>query len=118
MNDTARRLTLAGEMTYSAGSAAFALIWPHLSVMWYRPTVEHYKEGFPTAEELELDADERLVGVPERVAQLRGEMTVQDCHATIISAFGLETVIRGIETHTIWMVSLDDADAGIRRPRC
>ncbi len=42
-------------------------------------------------------------------------MTVQDLHATMVGSFDLETRIRGEGNGAVWMATLDEADAGIRR---
>jgi hypothetical protein len=115
MSESTQSVRLTSDMTYAHTLVLLAEAWPNLSVMLYRPTIEHYKEGYPTAEELELAPEERLLYLPDRSAAIRGDMNVQDFHATMSRSFSVETIIRGIPTHLIWMVSLDEANAGVRR---
>lgn len=42
-------------------------------------------------------------------------MTGQSFHSRIMSPFGLEADLRGIGVNAIWMATLDEADAGVRR---
>jgi hypothetical protein len=101
---------LSSEMTYSQARELVAQAWPHLPVLWYRPTLQHYKEGYPSGEELEIAPDEQLAHSPGRQAVLRGNMTLQQFHSAIIRAFDLETNIRGTNMIAIWMTTLDAAN--------
>lgn len=106
-----KQIELTGEMTYSQALAKFAEAWPNLKVIWYRPTVEHYKEGRPTEYDLELAPNESLTSMPDRNAALRGDMRVQIFHSTLLSAFGLETELRDGGIRSRWMSTLDEANA-------
>jgi hypothetical protein len=116
MADSPNRIVLTGEMLYGAALAAVAGAWPRLPVLIYEPTIEHYKEGRPTAKELELGPEDRLCRTPQCEAVLLGGMTGQDLHSAIMRAFSRETDLRGIGIRAIWRVKLDEADAGARRP--
>ncbi|WP_020476401.1 hypothetical protein [Zavarzinella formosa] len=115
MTESTRRIVLTGDMTYAAALAAFAAAWPNIRLFWYRPTVEHYKEGRPTGEELELAPNDRLTRASGYQAVLRGDMTVQDLHAAMVGSFDLETRIRGEGNGPVWMATLDEANAGVKR---
>ncbi len=107
-----KQVILTAAMTYRAALALIAETWPRLPVLIYEPTVEHYKEGYPTAEELELGPDELLGRVPGREAVICGDMTGQSLHHAVMTAFGKETHVRGVGIRAIWATTLDEADAG------
>ena len=83
-------------------------MWPRLRVIIYRTTVQHYKEGFPTAEELELGDDEEMGRTPGREAFLRGDMTGQDLHHAMMKAFSLDTEIEESGIHWLWRTKLNE----------
>lgn len=64
MPDSAKAVTLTSEMTYGTARTLLAEAWPGLPIFIYEPTIEHYKEGRPTEEELELGPDETLARAP------------------------------------------------------
>ncbi|MDB5338950.1 MAG: hypothetical protein JWN70_4569 [Planctomycetaceae bacterium] len=115
MSGSQSHVELTGNMSYAAALATIAKIWPHLPVYFYRPTIEHYKEGLPSGEDLELRPDEPLNSLATSPVILRGDMTVQKFHAAIMVGFSLETELRGLAIHAIWMTTLDEADSGVRR---
>ena len=112
-----KRITLTSDMTYSQARAVLAEAWPQLPVMFYRPSLGFYKEGWPPATEFELGHDEPLLQRGCVKAEIHGEMSVQTFHSTMMKTFSLETEVLGRDEHSIWTVSLDDADSGVRRSR-
>ena len=110
MAESANRVVLTAEMTYGTALALVATAWPTLPVLIYEPTVEHYKEGLPAEDELELGPDEPLGRVPGREAALDGGLTGQGLHSAVMRAFGRETELRGVGIRSIWTVTLDAAD--------
>ncbi len=115
MSGSPSHVELNGNMSYASALATIAKFWPHLPVYFYRPTIEHYKEGLPSGEDLELAADESLNSLAVSPVIIRGDMIGQRFHAAIMSGFSLETELRGIGIHAIWMTTLDEADGGVRR---
>ena len=112
MTASPRRAILTAETTYGTATALIADAWPRLPLLIYEPTVEHYKEGYPTAEELELGPDELLGRVPGREAVISGNMTGQGLHHAVMTAFGKETRVRGVGIRAIWLITLDAAGGG------
>ena len=98
-------------MRYADALALLRGAWPRLPIHLYTPTIEHYKEGYPTAEELEHGPDNPLGRTPGREAVLHGDMTGQGLHHAVLTAFGLETELRGGGIRSIWRETLDAADA-------
>ncbi|MBP3959504.1 hypothetical protein J8F10_30030 [Gemmata sp. G18] len=108
MAESPNEVVLTSGMTYGAAQALIAAAWPRLRAVLFRPTVEHYKEGRPTAEELELGADDELCRIPDRKAILRGGMTGQNLQHAVMTAFGLETEVTGDGIRGIWRTALDE----------
>ncbi|QEL19374.1 hypothetical protein [Limnoglobus roseus] len=108
MGDKSNKVVLTGDMKYGEVKTLIASAWPRLPIIIYRPTVEHYKEGRPTAEDLELSTGDELCGTPGREAVLHGGMTGQDLHNAVMRAFDLETEITGVGIRGIWRTKLDE----------
>ena len=106
MHDSANTVTLTSGMKYGEAKSLIAAAWPRLAVVIYRPTVEHYKEGRPGTEDLELGVGDELCHIPGREAVLHGSMTGQDMHSAVMRAFSLETDIAGVGIRGIWMTKL------------
>lgn len=98
---------LTSHMKYGEAKALLAAVWPGLRVIIYRSTVQHFKEGYPTAEELELGEEEEMCRTSGREAVLRGSMTGQDLHHAIMKAFSLDTEV-GVGIHSVWREKLNE----------
>lgn len=60
MSVSPNSVTLTNSMKYGDAKRLIAAEWPRLAIIIYRPTLEHYKEVLPGAEELELGPEEEL----------------------------------------------------------
>ena len=54
MSVSPNTVTLTKSIKYGDAKRVIAAAWSRLAIIIYRPTLEHYKEGRPGAEELEL----------------------------------------------------------------
>lgn len=102
------QIKITSGMKYGEAKTLLAALWPRIRVIIYRSTVQHYKEGYPTAEELELGDDEEMCRTPGREAVLHGEMTGQDLHHAVMKTFSLDTEL-GVGIHGMWRKKLSEA---------
>lgn len=93
MSVSPNTITLTNSMKYGDAKRLIAAAWSRLAIIIYRPTLEHYKDGPPGAEELEPEPEEELCRTSGRETILHGGMTSQGVHSAVMRAFSLETEI-------------------------